>query len=581
MTKLKSNQRYLFYKKHFKRILPLIAILILLIIVGVVSGNINPFIYGKIIDFITAGDLDSIPAYIFVFLLINLFAMLLSMVESYIGQLVSYSVSSGVRKELFAKITRMRFKSLDGYNTGELISRLDSDAGTIVDFFIDVATSITLIVFNLVVSLYFVFTISAALSFVSIFFVPASAIVTIAFRKRYRTLEMKQKEFFDKYMGFVNETFSNIRGIRSYRLEDDADARFNGFIGKRLKLIKNSIRLNNTVTLLKNLISTTFGLLIIYLSAKYIIRGVMTIGSMVAFNTYINKLFDAVSRVLSMNTNMQGVTVAMDRVEKMMSEPDETPVYEGIPDSRGLQINNLCVDNVSFKYNEKYVLKSLDINCNKPGLYAVVGKNGCGKSTLAKIIMGFYDCENGEVTFGGHTVEDIGLTDLRQRITYIQKEPFIINDSVMNNIKLASPDATDDMIIGLCRKTGFHGFIESLPEKYETNPGEGGSLFSSGQKQKLSLIRALLPDSELVILDEVTSDLDGTAEKEMVRYIRDMSKDRIVLFISHRIASIMDSDKIFLLDDGCLSDSGTHSELLDRSGLYRDLFRLEKEDAES
>lgn len=572
MKKLKQNRYYKFYETYFQPRRLMMLFLLLLIKAGVVSGNLNPFVYGKMIDSITAGDFPSVEKYIAIYFAVNLFAFLLGMLEGYVGQMVSYFISSDVRKRLFSKIMRMRFRNLDEYHIGELVSRLDSDAGSIVDFYIEVATSIILIVFNLIVSIYFVFSISVKLSLVSILFIPATVAVTIIFRKKFKVLEVKQKKYYDKYMTFSNETFSNIRGIRAYQLEGNYEEKFSGFISERLSLMKKSIRLSNSMALLKNLITTTFGLVIIYLSAKFIIAGAMTIGSLVAFNTYANKLFDAVSRILTMNVSVQGVAVSMDRIDELCGEADETNLYKG----SGLsELKYLDVESVSFGYNDTNVLEKLSLSCKKPGLYAIVGKNGCGKSTIAKLIMGFYDSSNGAVKYGRKTKEEIGLKHLRNRITYIQKEVFIINDTLLNNIKIANVNASDKEIMDICDKIGFGDLVKTLADKYETHLGENGSRLSSGQKQKLSIARALLRTSDVILLDEVTSDLDGKAEKEILDVISELSKTKIVIFISHKVTSIINSDKIFLLESGKLADEGNHSELMNGNALYRELFWLQ------
>lgn len=576
MNKTEKKRFDKFYQRYFKPKLSYIVLLIIIITFGVVFGNLSPFVYGKILDFISDKNIDDVKQYIFIYFGISILALLLGIIEGYIGTLISYLISSDVRRSLYQKIMRMRIRSLDKYSIGELLSRLDSDANAIVNFYIDVATSLIMIIFNLIVSVYFVFKISLSLSFVSLFFIPASSIINLIFRNKFRILEKRQKEYSDRYLGFINVSFSNIRGVRSYQIEDIVENKFKEFINQKLSLIKYSIRLGNYVSILNQIIQTGFYLLIIYLSARFIITGVLTIGSMVAFNAYIDKLFSSVSRLLSLNMNFQAITVCMDRIDLLESEPDEILMYFK-KHKNDIMFDSIKLENIKFKYKDDYILNGLSLYCEGPGFYSIVGKNGCGKSTLIKLIMGFYDCESGRILLGNMNKSELGLADIRKKITYVQKETFLIDDTVLNNIKMVDLEASYEEIIELCKQLNFHEFIESLPKGYNTILGENGSYLSSGQKQKISIARSFLRDSDIILFDEITSDLDGKTEKEVVNLIKGLSKKKIVIFISHKITSIIDSDRIFVIDEGMVQSYGNHHELILESEIYRELFLYDSE----
>lgn len=569
---------YSFYQRYFRHRLLFVAGLLALIIFGVATGNINPYLYGKIIDFITTGNLASLRIYIVIYFFATIVSAGLGMLEGYMGQIFSFVVTNEVKKELFNKIMRMRFKRLDEYTVGELISRLESDADTVVGYYINVATSIVMIIFNLIVSVYFVLAISTALSAVAVLFIPSTMIITLIYRKKFRKLAKKQKEFFDKYFGFVNESFSNIKGMRSYQLEDNIGEKFIKFIEKNLKLTKQSTKLENMMSVLNKLISTVFTLAIIYLSAIFIFEGKLTIGSMVAFNTYINKLFDAVSRILDLNIDAQNVAVCLGRIESIQKEPDEFQLYIDDGKISWLPIENIHINGLSFKYKEQYVLTGLSMHLSRPGFYGIVGKNGCGKSTLAKLLIRFYDADEGAIQFNGVDQREFSLKYIRENITYIQKEVFITNDSLINNIKVANPEISDSEIIKACERVGLSEIVETLPDGYNTRLGENGSSLSSGQKQRINIARALIRKSSVILLDEVTSDLDGKSEKEIVSLIHEMANQSLIIFISHKLTSIVSSDKIFVMHHGVLQAQGTHEQLIAEDKLYQDLFKQDEED---
>ncbi len=585
MNKMKSNRFWLFFIRYFYKKIFILFILTFIIILGVIASNINPFVYGKIIDAINFKQLVNVKMYIVLYFGANLLTLLIGMLESYIGQIFTYQIGSNVKQNVFSKIIRMRFKNLEKYSTGELISRLDSDANVVVEYYINLITNIALIVFNLFASIYFVFTISVHLSLISILYIPAITMVNFFFRKLFRELEKKQRVYQDDYMSFVNEVFHNIYGLRAYRLENILDKKFVDFIDRKLILIKSSVRLRNIMTGIGQTVSVLFNLIVLYFSAKFIIEGSLTIGNMIAFNMYMGKLYDAVSRILSMNMDAQGVIVSMDRIDMLRNEPDEQTLYKDrlLINGRitGVNINNLC-----FSYDKELTIENLCMECCEPGLYSIVGKNGSGKSTLFKLIMGFYEY-NGQIIFttdmekGKYNIAEIGLESLRKKVMLISKDVFILSDTLLYNLKIANPLLTDNEIIDMCNEIGYSTFVETLPEQYETILSENGRDFSSGQKQKLNAVRAYISCADVILLDEVTSDLDGIAEMEIVNLIKVLSKTKIVLFISHKITSVMDSKCIYVFDEGKVSTCGSHFEMIEQSELYSELFCLDKSERTS
>ena len=210
---------------------------------------------------------------------------------------------------------------------------------------------------------------------------------------------------------------------------------------------------------------------------------------------------------------------------------------------------------------------------DSPGFYSFVGKNGCGKSTLAKLLIKLYVVDSGYMEINGIDYNNCFIDSLRENITYIQKEDFFLNDTIYNNLSLANERATAEDIYRACQTVGIDEFINSLPDKYDTLVGEGGSTLSSGQRQKLNIARALLKKSKILIFDETTANLDGKSEKNVISILKKMSKHSIVIFISHKVSSIVQSDRIFLMESGSIIDSGTHEQLSKNNNIYKELFK--------
>ncbi len=558
-------KRYVYIGKKY------LILLIGLIFIGSLVGNISPYLYGKILDSITSGDMDLLGKIIIIYFFVTLFTNLLSMLEGYIGQVVNFRLSKNAQTDLFDKIIRMKTTAYSKYEVGELISRLNGDADSIVTFGINLITGILHIAVNIMVSIYFVITISIRLSSVAIFYIPTTFLVTYISRKYFKELAEKRKRFGDKYFSFQNEVFSNNVGIKSFQLEDKTNNKYNSFIDKEFHLLKRSIYMGNIIQLANSLISVISSLYIIYLSAIFINAGILTIGLMVSFNTYINKLFSSISQISSINISLQEVMVSINRIIKVMSE-DSEPKDESIFKEQSNPTLE-CVD-ITFSYGDEKenVLTNMTIDIDKFGLYSIVGSNGCGKSTFVKLLTRLYDVESGHIYINEVNYLELPYDFIRSQITYVQKEEFFFNDTIINNIRLADQSLKEEDVENMCKKVGLDEFIKTLPEGYETIIGEGGSTLSSGQKQKLSIARALLRNTPIYVFDESTANLDGKSEKDIMKIIKEHSKTSIILFISHKISSIIDSDKIFVFQDGRVVDSGDHDYLLNNSYKYKELF---------
>ena len=562
-----------FLKKYIYPQRVKIAFIVLLILVGSFIGNLSPFLYGKMLDSIVAFDINHLMRLIIIYFIVTVGTTILSIFEGYMGKMVSFKIVKSSQRDLFNKIVRLKASAFEKYTSGELISRLNGDSEGVVSFLLDVITSILNIFINISVSLYFVLKISIKLSSVSIFYIPASLIVTIAARKRFKKLAEKRKIFNDKYFGYVNETFSNNIGIKCFRLEKKACDKYDNFISKELDIEKHSMVLGGIIQMLNTLISVISSLYIIYLSGILIKDGLLTIGTMVSFNTYINKLFASISQILGLNISKQTVSVSLDRLISLISEKSEDmEEYEKELKNEPDYIN---VRNICFRYNDDSdtVINNLSFSLDSPGFYSFVGKNGCGKSTLAKLLVKLYDVDSGYMEINGIDYNNCSIDSLRENITYIQKEDFFLNDTIYNNLSLANERVSAEDIYISCQAVGIDEFINSLPDKYDTVVGEGGSTLSSGQRQKLNIARALLKKTKILIFDETTSNLDGESEKNVIAILKKISKYSIVIFISHKVLSIVQSDRIFLMENGNIVDSGTHEQLSKNNDMYRELFK--------
>ena len=266
--------------------------------------------------------------------------------------------------------------------------------------------------------------------------------------------------------------------------------------------------------------------------------------------------------------NIASCQVNIDRINGIFSEPAETVKTECIEIKN---VNKIQIKNLAFSYTNKEILDGLNLQIESPGLYSLVGINGSGKSTVLKLIIGLYEYNKGNIWINNMIINNLSLYEYRERISYIPKQPFLFNESIEYNLTLGKT-IDRERIEFVCRQVGLYEFIKEQEQKYETIVGEGGIFLSSGTKQKISIARAALKDSTLWLGDEITSDLDGQVEADVIGYLKKLSAEKIIIMVSHKISSIEKSDKIFVINEGCIVSEGTNAELMEKDLLYRKMF---------
>ena len=356
-------------------------------------------------------------------------------------------------------------------------------------------------------------------------------------------------------------------------MEKSILSKYREFVASRFILIKKSLHLGNTTEILNNMVTLASSMYVIYISAILIKNGDLTLGTMISFNTYINIMYASVNKIWSFNISKQSVLIAAGRIQEIMEMDCE---YNSI-DGSVISLSNMpCLEmkDIIFSYpgTSVPVLRDLNFYINSYGIYSIVGKNGCGKSTLAKLIVRFYDANKGTFSIDGKDCSEYTLESLRSNITYIQKDDFFFHDTIINNLLMANNKATKEEVYKVCIQANIYDFIMSLPNQFDTLIGEGGSTLSSGQKQKLSIARALLRNTKILILDEVTANLDGSAEKDILSILLKLRHDTIIILISHKASSIIGSDCIFVMEHGEIIASGNHAKLSKECPLYNELF---------
>jgi len=292
----------------------------------------------------------------------------------------------------------------------------------------------------------------------------------------------------------------------------------------------------------------------------------------VAISFYIGYIFNPAVRVVDFNNTLQWAVAAMDRVFQTL---DTRPEIEDKPDAKPLPAisQTIVFDNVSFQYvDDRKVVDSITLRVKHGEVIAIVGHSGAGKTTLMNLLMRFYDPTHGRITIDGHDLRDLRLESIRRQVSMVAQENVLFSVSIMENVKYGNRDASDADAIAACKAADLHDFVMELPEQYETMIGEDGIKLSGGQKQRLALARALVTDPKVLILDDVTSALDGETEARVQDALKSVMKGRTTFIIAHRLSSVVDANRILVMDEGKMVNIGTHDELVAQEGIYKDLY---------
>lgn len=516
-----------------------IIYLIIVILLGIIASMAIPYVFGKIIDLIVIKDLQLVLKFIIISLFLNIFQSLSSVLEEWIGNILSIDCSNSIKEAMFSKILDTRYEFLNSYGEGELVSRVENTGDKIVSFYIDFFSSIIMILFSIIISAYIMIRISLKLFVIAIILLPLTYGINYIFKS---TIISKQRDYIanlDAYSDYLVDTISNLTGIKLNSLQKT----FKGNYGKKLQDLKNvsmsNLKIKMTVTSLQDLITIILSSLILFISAKLIILGNLTLGNIVAFSSYMEKLHSSIKNIGDLNLSFNEVIVDLERYRKIMDHGSEKKT-----DGKKLsKVTSLKFKNVSFKYDDEYILKDFSFEISKPGLYGIVGENGSGKTTIFNLISKLYTDYEGEILINDIEISDIKDEDLRDEVLFIESKPFILRENLNSNITLLEKEKIDESYLKKIIQ-----FLElEIIGKYSTKNLK--DTLSKGEQEKIQLVRLLISKQSLILLDEVLSGLDKEMKKKTISKIKEKSKDKIIVIISHDSEIQRTCDDIFLMAD--------------------------------
>ncbi|NDG70299.1 MAG: ABC transporter ATP-binding protein [Proteobacteria bacterium] len=475
-----------------------------------------------------------------------------------------------LRSELYAHIQRLALTWFDNRSTGDIMTRLVEDVTSVERVLIDGIEQGTVAILQILIVSCVMLAYSPSLTaavLIPIPFLGAGALAyTLTARSRYRT----QRKAVSALNSLLHDNIAGIRQIKTYTSETREHARFDE--------ASNGVR-KATLTVMKawalyqpgmEFISSCGLLLVAGFGTSQVISGKMEVGALVAFFVLTRYLYEPVGRLHQLNQIFQSGRAAGDRVFEIMDS--ETEADEGANMATSQVKGHVVYRDVSFSYDPKMpVLHDINLEAKSGEMIALVGPTGAGKSTIVNLLVRFYEFTSGEITIDGTPLRDIPKSHLRDSVAVVTQESFMFNGTTAENLRIGKPDATEEEIWEVLRAANAAEFIKRLPEGLHTPLGERGVKLSVGEKQRLSIARALLKNPPILILDEATASVDTTTERLIQEALDHLMENRTSFVIAHRLSTVRHADQILVLERGCITERGRHTDLLSRGGLYAEL----------
>lgn len=543
---------------------------------GNVAALVGPMIAGKAIDVISAGkgnvNFNKVMFYVVCLFIFYIISSVMTYILSTIMIKLGRKVANDMRKEVFAKLLKLPVSYFDNNQTGDIISRVSYDIDVInTSVSADVTQLITSII-TIVGSFIMMFVISRKLIVVQLITLPASILYTRYMTKRTRPLFSARSKKYGQMNGFTEEMFTGQKTIAAYAKEDVMIKRFEKYNEAAADGYYNADYYGTIIGPSIGFINNFSLALIGVFGSLLYIAGKGSLGQISSFILYSRKFSGPVNEVANMYNEILSALAAAERVFRLLDEEEETP------DGREAKVlkevkGEVLFENVTFGYEENETVINDFSLAVKPGkVVAIVGATGAGKTTLINLLMRFYDVDGGSIKKDGTDIREYTRDSLRNAFTMVLQDTWVFGGTIRENLVYGNENVTDDMLKEAVKACNLEYYINNMPEGYDTLIREGGNNISKGQKQLLTIARAMLINKHMLILDEATSNVDTRTEKEIENAMLKLMENKTCFVIAHRLSTIENADVILVLKDGVISEQGTHRELLEKGGMYYNMY---------
>lgn len=553
-----------------------ILLAILLTVVSNLLSLIGPMLSGYAVDAIEPGKGAVIFSKVFYYgawmivfyILSSIFSYLLSILMLHISQ----RVSKKLKEDLFSKLSELPVGYYDTHQSGDIISRISYDVDTISTSMSTDVVQIFASVITVVGSFVMMVFISPILVLVMLITIPLSVLYTKYMSGKTRPLFRKRSEKLGTLNSFVEEMVSGQKTIKAYAREEVVMEKFDAINEDAVEAYYNADYYGSIVGPTVNFINNLSLSLVTVFGALLYLFGKMTLGNISAFVLYSRKFSGPINEAANIVSELQSAAAAAERVFKIMDEEPEKTDSANAKELKDTQ-GNVDLKQVTFGYNkEKIILNNLSLKAKKGDLIAIVGPTGAGKTTIINLLMRFYDADTGTILVDNQNILELTRKSLRHAYTMVLQDTWVFHGTIFDNIAYGKENATMEEVMEAAKAAKIHSYIKRLPEGYETVLSEDGMNLSKGQKQLLTIARAMLMDAKILILDEATSNVDTRTEIQIQKAMRKLMADKTCFVIAHRLSTIQNADLILVVNQGNVVEQGKHEELIKKQGFYHQLY---------
>ena len=522
-------------------------------------------------------DFERIGQILLILLVLYLVSMLLSFIQGWIMSGVAQKITYRMRKELSEKISRMPLGYFESKTHGEILSRITNDVDTLGQSLNQSVTQLITSITTMVGVLIMMLTISPVMTLIALLILPVSMVFVMQIVKHSQKYFTKQQEYLGKVNGQVEETYGGHNVVVAYNREKAVMEQFNETNAQLYESAWKSQFLSGMMMPIMQFVGNLGYVAVALVGGVLTAKNRIEVGDIQSFIQYVRQFTQPVNQLAQVSNMLQSMAAAAERVFEFLGEEEEDQgdsVPVAAEDLRG----SVTFEHVKFGYNpERVIIQNFSAEIEPGQKVAIVGPTGAGKTTLVKLLMRFYDVNEGRILVDGHNIREFERIKLREAFGMVLQDTWLFKGTIMENIRYGRLDATDEEVIAAAKAAHAHRFIQTLPGGYQVELNEESSNVSQGQKQLLTIARAILADNRILILDEATSSVDTRTEQLIQKAMDNLMKGRTSFVIAHRLSTIRDADRILVMKDGDIIEQGTHDELIAKNGFYADLYNSQFE----